>query len=269
MGQCALSHETELNTFLSVNKYDFLVDICSECNQVNCKCSNQLLINSRESHNNNDYEVSTDCDQSDCNYHLSTFYDASDHNNFIYSNATIVINGYDHSVEDNDSSPLQPSSAKNTKNNNLSKSDDRTNMKSLKFASLNVCGLKRKVLFPEFSSLINNYDVFSISETKLDIFDLIELPGYTFFSQCRKQKYKRKSGGIGVFVKQSLFPHVSLIESDSDYVLWLSISKRVFNTDEDIYLGAIYIPPNDSRFYSPDEIENFEVEITNMCVENK
>ena len=37
--------------------------------------------------------------------------------------------------------------------------------------------------------------------------------------------------------------------------MWLSISKKVFNTDEDIYLGAIYIPPNDSKFYNPDKIE--------------
>ena len=31
----------------------------------------------------------------------------------------------------------------------------------------------------------------------------------------------------------------------------------------------MYIPPNDSRFYNSDEIEQFNVEITNMCVSNK
>ena len=173
-------------------------------------------------------------------------------------------------IEDNETSTLQPSCfTMNSRNNDTAKLDDNLNDKSLKFASLNVCGLKRKVLYPEFSSLVNNYDMLSVCETKLDRYDLIELPGYVFFSQCRKQKYIRKSGGIGVFIKQSLFPHVSHIESDSDYVLWLSISKKVFNTDEDIYVGAIYIPPNDSKFYNPDEIENFNVEITNMCVPNK
>ena len=173
-------------------------------------------------------------------------------------------------IENNETSTLQPSCfTMNSRNNDTAKLDDNLNDKSLKFASLNVCGLKRKVLYPEFSSLVNNYDMLSVCETKLDRYDLIELPGYVFFSQCRKQKYIRKSGGIGVFIKQSLFPHVSHIESDSDYVLWLSISKKVFNTDEDIYVGAIYIPPNDSKFYNPDEIENFNVEITNMCVSNK
>ena len=162
----------------------------------------------------------------------------------------------------------ETSFTRDTININVSNSHDTFNEKLLKFASLNVCGLKRKVLFPEFGNLVNNYQVFSVCETKLDRYDLIELPGYVFLSQCGKQKYIRKSGGIGVFVKQS-FSHISQIESDSDYVLCFSISKEVFNTYQNIYVGAVYIPLNESRFYNPDEIEKFNVEITNMTISNK
>lgn len=42
----------------------------------------------------------------------------------------------------------------------------------------------------------------------------------------------------------------------------------VFNTD-DIYVGAVYILPNDSRFYNLDKIEKFNVKITNMNVSDK
>ena len=91
-------------------------------------------------------------------------------------------------------------------------------LKDLQFASLNVCGLKRRVLFPEFSDLVSKYDLFCVCETKLDKYDVIDMPGYVFHSQCRKQKYIRKSGGIGIFIKQTLSPHVSIIESDSDFV---------------------------------------------------
>ena len=117
--------------------------------------------------------------------------------------------------------------------------------------------------------MVNKYDLFCVCETKLDKYDDINLPGYVFRSQCRKQKYIRKSGGIGVFVKQSLSSYVSFVESDSDYVVWLSIRKKANKTDEDIYVGAIYISPNDSRFYNSNEIEQFNVEVTNMCVSNK
>ena len=73
-------------------------------------------------------------------------------------------------------------------NINSSSSNSSTDKKSLYFDSLNVCGLKRRILFPEFSDLANKYDLFCVCETKLDTFDDINLPGYVFLSQCRKQK---------------------------------------------------------------------------------
>ena len=43
----------------------------------------------------------------------------------------------------------------------------------------------------------------------------------------------------------------------------------VLATDEDFILGVTHIPPIDTRFYKPSEIDQFIVEITNMCVSNK
>ena len=74
----------------------------------------------------------------------------------------------------------------------------------LKIGSLNVCGLKSRVQYPEFVELLNQYDVLCVSETKLDNADVISVQGYTFYSQPRKQKYIRKSGGLGFFVRDNL-----------------------------------------------------------------
>ena len=46
--------------------------------------------------------------------------------------------------------------------------------------SLNVCGLKRKIEVPEFCSFIENFDIFCVSETKLDPIDIINVEGYNF-----------------------------------------------------------------------------------------
>ena len=46
--------------------------------------------------------------------------------------------------------------------------------------SLNACGLKRKKEVPEFCSLIENFDIFCVSETKLDPIDIINVEGYNF-----------------------------------------------------------------------------------------
>ncbi|MEW8548549.1 MAG: reverse transcriptase family protein, partial [Candidatus Thiodiazotropha sp.] len=84
-----------------------------------------------------------------------------------------------------------------------------------------------------------------------------------------KQRYIRKSGGLGVFVKNSIAPFVTQIDSDSDYIMWFKLDKSAFNTDEDIYFGSVYVPPTESRFNNCDELALFDVEITRMSICHK
>ena len=62
-------------------------------------------------------------------------------------------------------------------------------------------------------------------ETKLDKYDSIELHGFTFISQCRKQKFIRKSGGLGVFVRNELSEFITQEDSESNHIMWLKINK--------------------------------------------
>ena len=73
------------------------------------------------------------------------------------------------------------------------------------------------------------------------------MPGYNFMSQCRRQKVLRKSGRIGVFVKDSISQHISLIDSESDYIMWFKLSKTFFKAEVDPSFGVVYLPPTDSR----------------------
>lgn len=138
----------------------------------------------------------------------------------------------------------------------------------LNLAVLNVCGLKTRSLYPEFQDLISEYDMFCVTETKLDSTDIITVNGYTFRSQPRKRRYIRKSGGIGVFVKDSMNKYVELIETDSDYVLWLKLRKNYTNSNHDIIIGVVYVPPTQSNFFNEDEFELFQSEITKFCSEH-
>lgn len=65
-----------------------------------------------------------------------------------------------------------------------------------------------------------------LCETKLDDFDNISIPGFTYIFQNRKQTYIRKSGGIGIFVRNSLSCLFEKIDTRSDYVLWLKLGKK-------------------------------------------
>ena len=66
--------------------------------------------------------------------------------------------------------------------------------------------------------------------------------------QPRRQKYQRKSGGISVFYKQSLSEHINNVNTESDYILWFELDKSLANLDENIFCGAVYIPPENSNF---------------------
>ena len=111
----------------------------------------------------------------------------------------------------------------------------------LNCATLNICGLKRRLHYPDFCELVNKYDINCVCETKLDKYDSIELHGFTFISQCRKQKIIRKSGGLGVFVRNELSEFITQEDSESDYIMWLKINKTASKTNEDLYIGVVYV----------------------------
>ena len=69
---------------------------------------------------------------------------------------------------------------------------------------MNVCGLKRRICYPDFLEFVSKYDAFCMTETKLDDFDNICIPEYTYIYQNRKQAFKKKSDGIGLFVRNNL-----------------------------------------------------------------
>ncbi|CAC5384946.1 unnamed protein product [Mytilus coruscus] len=63
--------------------------------------------------------------------------------------------------------------------------------------SLNVCGIKQTLLYPEFESLLNDYDILYLTETKLDDLNEIHCKDFIFHHKNRK-KFINKSGGIAL-----------------------------------------------------------------------
>ena len=66
---------------------------------------------------------------------------------------------------------------------------------------LNVCGLKSKLRFTEFTDTIKNYDILIFVETKLDDLDVLDIPkDYSYITKNRKNTC-RKSGGIVIILE--------------------------------------------------------------------
>ena len=100
---------------------------------------------------------------------------------------------------------------------------------------MNVCGLKTRANYPDFTDYLSNYDILCLVETKLDRTDIISLPGFDCFSQPRKELSFRRSGGIAAFVKNEFSEFCSYQPSESDYIMWMCIDKRITDTDENIF----------------------------------
>lgn len=102
----------------------------------------------------------------------------------------------------------------------------------LRLLSLNVCGLVSKLKCPEFLSLINEYDLIGIQETKTDDIDnYIEIPGLEKKIHNRGCTSRYRSGGIALIVRKKLVPFIKLEKDNpSKLVLLFTISKLIYGT---------------------------------------
>ena len=119
----------------------------------------------------------------------------------------------------------------------------------LKICSINVGGLMSKLLLPDFQDFVSEFDIICVCETKLDTIDKPHLDGFKLFNENRSC-CKRKSGGVGIFVKEHLLKYVKNIPSiTSENSYWLSLDVG----NEIIVICSVYVPPN---VYFTQKVEN-------------
>jgi hypothetical protein len=63
------------------------------------------------------------------------------------------------------------------------------NERNLNVLSLNCCGIKLRLQYPDFCELIKKNDIICLQETKTDDIDKIELKRYTFKMKNRKKNW--------------------------------------------------------------------------------
>lgn len=140
----------------------------------------------------------------------------------------------------NTSSTNQISDTNVNNDSSLLVDTDVTDIGNLNILSLNCCGVKLRLQYPEFCQLVCNQDIICLQETKTDDLDTIELPGYIFKMKNRK-KIGRKSGGMILAYKESLENYIELLDIESKYVLWFKVSSKLVNLNEDVIFGNVYI----------------------------
>ena len=147
--------------------------------------------------------------------------------------------------------------------------ENKTEMRDIQFLSINVCGLKSKLLCPDFISFIGKYDIIGVQESKLDDVDKIQVPGYQVFSNNRKALSRYRSGGITLLVKLQWLPYITVHKFDSKLILWFTISKRIMMTHQDLQCGIVYIPPYHSKYAHNDPYLEMQNEINKYMLNSQ
>ncbi|CAG2247285.1 unnamed protein product [Mytilus edulis] len=121
----------------------------------------------------------------------------------------------------------------------------------------------------QFIDMVQKFDFISLVETKTDDLDKIDIPGFTFHLKNRKNIARVKSGGIAFGYKSHLENFVKPVENFSSLVYWWKISSDLLKTDQDVMIGNIYIPPENSVYKVPDAFNELEQEFLKFSVEYK
>ena len=70
--------------------------------------------------------------------------------------------------------------------------------------SLNCCGLKKRLNYPEFQDLVKKNDIVCLQETKTDDLDVIEINGFEIKMKNRAKYCRLNPGGIILAYKKEL-----------------------------------------------------------------
>ena len=91
--------------------------------------------------------------------------------------------------------------------------------------------------------------------------------GFDCHFKIRVPISSRKSGGISVCVKKTLSTEMCIHRTTSKYVLWFSFNK-ILHRDRNVLFGAVYIPPQGSKYSDINSFDEIETELVDLNQNN-
>ncbi len=141
----------------------------------------------------------------------------------------------------------------------------------LSFSTWNIHGLFNNILGDksinqDFVDNITNLDFIFLTETWCNT--NIEIPGFrTFVSDIASphtDRSCRRSGGIALLAKTK-FEKFTTITKKSKNFLWCKVSKTMLNSENDLFLCGVYIPPEKSDYFDDEIFDELENDITSFA----
>ena len=120
----------------------------------------------------------------------------------------------------------------------------------IKLVLWNINGLTEDKLSEDIvGKFLKQFDLILLTETWTNEKGAFELEGLTFCNYPMKNKHlnaKRDSGGLGVFIRDSIKNGVVLGKNRHDVIGWLTLKSDYFGFKNDLHVANIYIVPQGS-----------------------
>ena len=113
----------------------------------------------------------------------------------------------------------------------------------------------------EFIEHTRNDLIFGLIEThhKADDIPLLQIPEYRCFQVCRKKlKRGRKSGGICVYIHESIIRGVSKVNTAGSESIFIKLSKTFFSMEKDITVSFSYCVPAGSSYQTRTQFDPYD-----------
>ena len=138
--------------------------------------------------------------------------------------------------------------------------------------SINVCGLKSKLLVKEFTDFFVNYDVLCMCETRCDdadtnnIKEIMTKHGFDIVYKNRSALCRYKSGGLLIAVRNNLNIRWKEMKSDDETLLSICVNGQDVGLVNDLIITCIYIPPSHSRYGKREHFDELDEFFLTMSV---
>ena len=117
-------------------------------------------------------------------------------------------------------------------------------------------------LVHDFKKRLMDYDIIFLYESWANENTVYNLDGYSCYNFYRKfqhRKARRRSGGVALFLRDSIKCGVDVIKNSSDTMIWLKINKSYYDMDTNIFLVGVYIWDEKSPAYNVMNVNLFDI----------
>ena len=111
------------------------------------------------------------------------------------------------------------------------------------------------------------FDVIMLTETWSSAKSSYGLDGFDYFDFHRNYRHvraRKAAGGQGIFIRKEINKGVEIIRSYKDELAWLKLKKKFFHLTDDIYIGSVYVYPEDSTCANEDQFVILQQELCNL-----